>query len=147
MAGSPGPVRRTALFRIWPASFDKLNDPLGGFLWQRAGKFDNKPFDNRFFLSADGAASWTQYRFPTGPGAPKDALKSIVDIAQDDGGQITLGDHRRRRRRGRSTRALTTPAAWRLVRTLPGADVQMLSSTTWVVAATPTQFQLDSRCW
>lgn len=122
------------------ASFDKLNDPLGGFLWQSAGKFDNKPFDNRFFLSADGAASWTEYRFPTGPLAPKDELKEIVDIVQGDGGPITMaimvngGD-------GAVYESTDDPAAWRLVRTLPGPDVQLLSSTTWVVAATPTEFQ------
>ena len=121
------------------ASFDKLNDPLGGFLWQSAGKFDNKPFDNRFFLSADGAASWTQYRFPTGPHAPKDELKEIVDIVQGDGGPITMaimvdgGD-------AAVYESTDDPAAWRLVRTLPGADVQLLTSTTWVVATTPTEF-------
>ena len=122
------------------ASFDKLSDPLGGFLSQRAGKFDNKPFDNRFFLSADGAASWTEYRFPTGPLAPKDALKEIVDIVQDDGGPITMaimvngGD-------GAVYEATADPATWRLVRTLPGPDAQLLSSTTWVVAATHAEFR------
>jgi len=42
------------------ASSDKLEPPIGGFLWQSAGKPDNKPFDNRFFLSADGGATWPQ---------------------------------------------------------------------------------------
>ena len=114
---------------------EKLSDPLGGFLWQRAGKFDNQPFDNRFFLSADGAASWTQYRFPTGPLAPKDALKEFVDIHQDDGGPIimaisVMGG-------GAAVYESTDdPAAWRLVRTLPvGDDVQLLSSTVWVLTA------------
>jgi photosystem II stability/assembly factor-like uncharacterized protein len=121
------------------ASFDKLDDPLGGFLSQRAGKFDDKPFDNRFFLSADGAASWTEYRFPTGPHAPKDALKEIVDIVQDDGGPITMaimvnGD-------GAVYEATADPATWRLVRTLPGPDVQLLSSTTWVVVWTNVEFR------
>jgi photosystem II stability/assembly factor-like uncharacterized protein len=122
------------------ASSDKLSDPFGGFLWQRAGKLDNKPFDNRFFLSADGAASWTEYRFPTGPLAPKDALKEIVDIVQDDGGPITMaimvngGE-------GAVYEATADPATWRLVRTLPGPDVQILSSTTWVVVSTHTEFR------
>jgi photosystem II stability/assembly factor-like uncharacterized protein len=122
------------------ASSDNLNDPLGGFLWQRAGKFDNKPFDNRFFLSADGSASWTEYRFPTGPLVPKDALKEIVDIVQDDGGPITMaimanGGH------GAVYEATANPATWRLVRALPGPDVQMLSSTTWVVVSTHGEFR------
>ena len=122
------------------ASFDKLNDPLGGFLWQSAGKFDNQPFDNRFFLSADGAVSWTEYRFPTGPLAPKDALKEIVDIVQDDGGPITMaimvngGD-------GAVYEATADPATWRSVRSLPGPDVQLLSSTTWVVNSTHAEFR------
>ena len=33
------------------------------------------------------------------------------------------------------------PASWRLVRTLPGPDVELLSSTTWVVATAPTEFR------
>jgi photosystem II stability/assembly factor-like uncharacterized protein len=122
------------------ASFDKLSDPLGGFFSQRSGKFDDKPFDNRFFLSADGAASWTEYRFPTGPLAPKDELKEIVDIVQDDGGPITMaimvnGSD------GAVYEATADPASWRSVRTLPGPDVQLLSSTTWVVAQTHAEFR------
>jgi photosystem II stability/assembly factor-like uncharacterized protein len=122
------------------ASSDKLNDPLGGFLWQRAGKFDNEPFDNRFFLSSDGAASWTEYQFPTGPLAPKDELKEIVDIVQGDGGPITMaimvngGD-------GAVYESTDDPATWRLVRTLPGPDVQLLTSTTWVVATSHREFR------
>jgi photosystem II stability/assembly factor-like uncharacterized protein len=122
------------------AGGDKLNDPLGGFFWQRAGKVDNQPFDDRFFLSADGAASWVEYRFPTGPLAPKDTLKEFVDIVQDDGGPITMailvngGD-------GAVYESTDDPATWRLVRTLPGPDVQLLSSTTWVVASSHGEFR------
>ena len=117
------------------ASGDKLNDALGGFLWQRAGKLDNQPFDNRFFLSADGAASWTQYRFPTGPLAPQDALKEIVAIVQDDGGPITMAI-RVQGGAGAIYESTDDPAAWRLVRMLPeGDDVQLLSSTVWVLSA------------
>ena len=122
------------------ASFDKLGDPLGGFLSQRAGKYDNQPFDNRFFLSADGAASWTEYRFPTGPLAPKDALKEFVGIVQDDDGPITIAISVM----GGGTLAYEStadPATWRLVGTLPGPDVQMLSSTTWVDASTHDEFR------
>ena len=53
------------------ASMDKLYRPIGGFMFQSAGKFDNKPFDNRFFLSADGGATWTQYTFPIGGALPR----------------------------------------------------------------------------
>ena len=76
---------------------------------------------------------------PTGPHAPKDELKEIVDIVQGDGGPITMaimvdgGD-------AAVYESTDDPAAWRLVRTLPGADVQLLTSTTWVVATTPTEF-------
>lgn len=121
-------------------SFDKLSDALGGLLSQRAGKFDNRPFDNRFYLSADGAGSWTQYQFPTGPLAPKDELKEIVDIVQDDGGPITMAimvngaD-------GAVYESTNDPATWRLVQTLPGPDVQLLSSTTWVDASTHDAFR------
>jgi photosystem II stability/assembly factor-like uncharacterized protein len=117
------------------ASFDKLNPPMGGFLWQSAGKFDNKPFDNGFFLSADGGSTWTQYTFPIGELAPKNALKSIVGIVRDDSGRITLaitadgGDPS-------IYESTDDPTAWRLVGTMAaGFDVQLLSSTEWVGVA------------
>lgn len=119
---------------------DKLTDPLGGFFHQRAGKFDNQPFDNSFFLSADGGASWTASRFPTGPRAPKDELKEIVDIVQDIGGPFRMaimvngGDPA-------VYESTDDPATWRLVRTLPGPDVQLLSSTTWVVVTSRSEFR------
>jgi len=117
------------------ASFNKLDPPFGGFLSQSAGKFDNKPFDNRFFLSADGGSTWTQHMFPIGEIAPKNALKSIVGIVRDDSGRITVaitadgGDPS-------IYESTDDPTAWRLVGTMAaGFDVQLLSSTEWVGVA------------
>jgi hypothetical protein len=121
------------------ASLDKLDDPLGGYFSQRSGKFDNRPFDNRFFLSADGAASWTEHRFPTGPLAPAAALKEIVAIAGGDGGPITMAIAVSGV--GAVYEATADPSVWHLVRQLPGPDVQMLSPTTWVVAMSGAEFR------
>jgi photosystem II stability/assembly factor-like uncharacterized protein len=73
------------------ASMDKLYPAIGGYLWQSGGKFDNKPYDNRFFLSADGGATWKQYTFPIGAFAPKNTLKNISAIRRDSDGRILLG--------------------------------------------------------
>ncbi len=70
---------------------DKLYPPTGGFLVQSGGKFDNKPFDNRFFMSADGGATWTQYTFPIGGAlSPKDVMKQVEGIVQEDNGRFLL---------------------------------------------------------
>ena len=128
---------RTGSLPQLAAGGGKLNVPMGGVLWQSAGKFDDKPFDNRFFLSADGGTTWTQYTFPIGELAPKNALKSIVGIVRDDSGRITLaitadgGDPS-------IYESTDDPMAWRLVGTMdPGFDVQLLSSTDWVGTSGP----------
>jgi hypothetical protein len=122
------------------ASSDKLNPPIGGFLWQRAGKADNKPFDNRFFLSADGGATWRQYTFPIGDLAPKDALKEISAIVSEDNGRILLAinvDGGRKPIPGAIYESTEDTATWRLVQTLPMSfDVQLLSPTDWILVST-----------
>jgi photosystem II stability/assembly factor-like uncharacterized protein len=118
-------------------SSDKLNPPIGGFLWQRAGKADNKPFDNRFFLSADGGSTWTRYTFPIGDLAPKDALKMIGAIVREDNGRILLAisvDDRRKPIPAAVYESTDDPATWRLVQALPmGFDVQFLSPIDWIL--------------
>jgi photosystem II stability/assembly factor-like uncharacterized protein len=123
------------------ASFDKLSPPIGGFLWQSAGKADNKPFDNRFFLSADGGATWTKYTFPIADLAPKDALKNINGILQEDNGRILLSidvDGGRKAIPEAIYESGADTATWRLVQALPagGTDVQFLSPTDWVIFST-----------
>jgi len=125
------------------ASSDKLEPPIGGFLWQSAGKADNKPFDNRFFLSADGGATWTQYTFPIGTLAPKDALKEIAGIAREDNGRILLSINVDS---GRNPTPIpeaiyesgADTATWRLVQAMPpgGNALTVLSPTEWVLFST-----------
>jgi hypothetical protein len=122
------------------ASFDKLNTPVGRFLWQSAGKFDNTPFDNRFFLSADGGVSWTQYTFPIGDLAPKDELKSITAILEEPNGRVLLAIRAgsgSTTLRGSIYESTDDPATWRLVEALPlDPDVQLLSPTDWILVST-----------
>ncbi|MFL5778762.1 MAG: WD40/YVTN/BNR-like repeat-containing protein [Chloroflexota bacterium] len=124
------------------ASFDKVLPPIGGFLWQSAGKGDNKPFDNRFFLSSDGGANWTQYTFPIGNLAPRNALKMIGSLFREDDGRILMAldvDGGRNPIPGAIYESGADPASWRLVATLPSeADgIEFLSATEWVLVSTP----------
>jgi photosystem II stability/assembly factor-like uncharacterized protein len=123
------------------ASMDKLYGPMGGFLWQSGGKFDNKPFDNRFFLSADGAVTWTQYTFPVGALAPKDAMKEIGGIVREENGHILVAigaDGGRNPLPAAVYESGDDPASWRLVTALPeGFDLQFLSPTDWILFSGP----------
>ena len=126
-------------------SGDKLNGPVGGFLYQSAGKADNKAFDNRFFLSADGGVSWTRYTFPIGALAPKDALKEIGGIMKKEDGRFLLElgvDGGRHPIPGTIYESGADTATWRLLTTLPKGDasLQFLSPTTWVIfSASPSE--------
>ena len=126
-------------------SMDKLNGPIAGFLYQSAGKADNKPFDNRFFLSADGGVTWTQYTFPINGLAPKGDMKDIRALVREDNGRIIFAIDADN---GRTSFPVTIyesgddTATWRLVQTLPtgGVNIQLLSPTTWIDFSTaPSQ--------
>ena len=121
-------------------SMGKLYGPVGGFMYQSAGKADNKPFDNRFFLSADGGATWTQYTYPIGGAlAPKDAMKGISDIFQEEDGRLLLSigvDGGRHAIPQALYESGDDPASWRLVAQLPDTfDVQFLSAADWVLTS------------
>ena len=61
-----------------------------GLTWASNGKADDRPFDNRLWLSLDGGVTWIEWRFRIGPGAPKNTLKN-VDALWPDGGRVVLG--------------------------------------------------------
>lgn len=122
------------------ASLDKLYRPIGGFLWQSAGKFYNKPFDNRFFLSADGGATWTQYTFPIGRLAPRDAMKHVVAIVPEEDGRILLEISADAERNPDSIyESGADTATWRLVAGMPDFtfEAQLLNATDWVSVSQP----------
>lgn len=119
------------------ASMGKVAGPHGEFLLQSAGKFPNKPFDNRFFLSADGGVTWTEYTFPIRVGSPANSMKSVSAIDREDNGRLLVSI------RISPDGQLDLPdaiyesggdtATWRLIEQLPlGASVQFLSPTDWV---------------
>jgi hypothetical protein len=117
------------------ASFDKLYSPIGGFLWQSGGKFDNAPFDNRFFLSADGGATWTRYTFPIDSHFARNALKSIDGIVQEDNGRLLMVFGGGNGGRSAIYESGGDTASWRLVELMPpgGNDLQFLSPTEWIL--------------
>ncbi len=113
-----------------------------GVLWRSNGKADNEPFDNRLAYSVDGGATWQEGRFPTGPQAPKNDLKSVDGLWADGTGRVVLA---------MSLADLTQiyvsddgAQSWRFVRswrnfvsgnTGVGYHVALLSSDEWVLVA------------
>lgn len=102
------------------------------------GKADNKPFDDRLWLSTDGGATWPARSFPTDATMPAGILKDVsgapwagndgtlvVPIEDIDHDTLYASDDN-----GRS---------WRLLKVLPFTqsrwDAQVLSATTAVIAA------------
>jgi photosystem II stability/assembly factor-like uncharacterized protein len=118
---------------------DKLYGPIGNYYWQSAGKAPGIPYDNRFFLSADGGATWAEYRFPISSISPRGALKSIRSIRLEDNGRLLIFmDAARNDGSGGAGIYESTddPTAWRVAYGDPGdTDVQFLSDTTWVITS------------
>jgi len=128
------------------ATSDKLYPPIGGYLWQSAGKAPGVPYDNRFYLSGDGGANWAEYQFPINANSPKGALKSILDVLHEDSGRLLVSFSAARNGPGALPNAVyestDDPASWRLLLTEPDGDydVQFLSETTWVMTSgAPTE--------
>jgi hypothetical protein len=117
----------------------KLQGPKGGYMWQSAGKSDTHPFNNRFFLSADGGVTWSQDTFPISAISPRNALKEILDIVPEADGHFLVafsadgsnGDFG-------IYESTDDPAAWRLVYHVPdtGFSLQFLTPTTWMLVST-----------
>jgi hypothetical protein len=122
------------------ASSDKLYAPIGGFLWQSAGKAPGVPYDNRFFLSADGGANWAEYKFPISDISPKGALKSIRAIRREESGRLVVFLDASRNGPGVLPPAIyestDDPATWRVLSTDAGdSDLTFLSETTWLASS------------
>jgi photosystem II stability/assembly factor-like uncharacterized protein len=119
------------------ASMGKVAGPHGEFLLQSAGKFPNKPFDNRFFLSADGGVTWTQYTFPISDRSPENSMKSVSAITREDSGRllvsIEISPEGRLDFPDAIYESVGETATWHFVEQLPlGTSVQFLSPTEWV---------------
>jgi hypothetical protein len=118
---------------------DKLQGPKGGYMWQSAGKSDTRPFDNRFFLTADGGVMWQGFTFPISAISPRNALKEILDIVPEADGHFLIAFSA-----GSSNgdfgiyENTDDPAAWRLVYHAPdtGFSLQFLTPTTWMLVST-----------
>jgi photosystem II stability/assembly factor-like uncharacterized protein len=121
-------------------SSDKLYPPIGGFLWQSAGKAPGVPYDNRFFLSVDGGANWSQYTFPISAISPKGALKSIRAIRREENGRLLVFLDASRNGPGALPPAIyestDDPTTWQVLSTDAGdSDLKFLSDTAWLASS------------
>jgi photosystem II stability/assembly factor-like uncharacterized protein len=119
------------------ASMDKLLPGTGGFLVQSAGKFNNQPFDNRFFLSSDGGVTWTQYTFPISTRSPTNSMKQLNTILREPNGRLLVSVHADSGGPADIPDAIyesgADTATWRFLAQLPlGGSVQFLSPTEWI---------------
>jgi photosystem II stability/assembly factor-like uncharacterized protein len=115
--------------------------PVGGsssVLSFNVGKADNKPFDDRLWLSTDGGATWPARSFPSDSTMPAGTLKDVwgTPWMGDDGTlvvPISDIDH------DTLYASADNGHSWRLLKVLPfsryGWDAQLLSATTAIIAA------------
>ena len=120
----------------------KIKGSDSGVLWFATGKADDKAFDNRLVYAVDGGATWQEGRFPTGPQAPKNDLKSVDALWADGTSRVvlamSLGD-------GPQLYVSDDGAqSWRFVRSWPSFvsgnttvdyHVALLSGDQWILVA------------
>jgi photosystem II stability/assembly factor-like uncharacterized protein len=129
-------------------SLDKLSAPIGGYLPQSAGKAPGVPYDNRFFLSDDGGANWSQYKFPISAISPKGALKSIRAIRREENGRLLVFLDASREGRGVLPTVIyestDDPATWQVLSTDAGdSDLTFVSDTTWLASSSaPSELRI-----
>lgn len=116
------------------ASLGKMQGPSGGILYMVSGKYDNRPFNNRFVMSMDGGVTWKTRPFPIGGPSPRGAQKWIGQFRLEADGALRLAmlaDDR-----GSVWRSRDDGATWELVKALPrDVDVSggdLMTPTTWV---------------
>lgn len=117
----------------------KLLGPKGGYLWRRAALTEGQPYNNRFFVSADGGVTWSQYTFPISAISPRNELKEIVDILREPDGHFLIAIQASSAGHDLAIYESTDdPAAWRLVYQVPEPDfsLQFLAPTTWMLVST-----------
>jgi hypothetical protein len=116
----------------------RLQGPNAGYLWESAGLTEGQPFNNRFFLSADGGVSWQSFTFPISAISPRDELKEIVDILREPDGHFLIAIHASSPGHDLAIYESTDdPAAWRLAYDVPdtGFTPQLLTPTTWMLVS------------
>jgi photosystem II stability/assembly factor-like uncharacterized protein len=123
-------------------AFFKLEQPdAHGVLSWSDGKADNKPFDDRLWLSLDGGESWMERSFPTDTASPAGGLKALSAEWMDGSHwliAVNVETDAASRPIGRTTFYDSTDAgqSWRYVSQLPVNGVDMLSQTDWLGCAT-----------
>jgi hypothetical protein len=132
-----GPVRATQPHIA--DSFNKLDPPDGTYLMESSGKAPGKPFQNDFYLSADGGQTWRKDTFPINSISPRNNLKGVGPIFTEPNGRLLVEFTAQPSGPGTHPNGIyestDDPAAWRLLYTEPDGDVgvQFLSATTWIL--------------
>jgi hypothetical protein len=132
-----GPVRSKQPRLVDGSS--KLEPPHGAYLVDVAGKAPSRPFQNDFYLSADGGQSWLKYTFPINAISPRNDQKGVGQIYAEPNGRLLVelsaatdgpGGHP-----NGIYESTDDPASWRLLYTEVDGDVgvQFLSPTTWIL--------------
>jgi photosystem II stability/assembly factor-like uncharacterized protein len=120
-------------------SSNKLGTPTGANLVESAGKADNKPFDNTFYVSGDGGQTWSKDTFPINSISPKNDMKGVGQVYSEPNGRLLVQFSSAPSGPGTHPNGIyestDDPSVWRLLYTEPegDVDVQFLSATTWIL--------------
>jgi photosystem II stability/assembly factor-like uncharacterized protein len=132
-----GPVRSTQPHLA--DGSNKLESPIGPYLVESSGQAPGKPFQNDFYLSADGGGTWRKYTFPINSISSRNDLKVVDQLFAEPNGRLLVEFSASPSGRGGHPNGIyestDDPAAWRLLYTESDGDgdVQFLSATTWIL--------------
>jgi len=107
------------------------------FLVSTAAQTEGQPFENWFYTSEDGGATWARQPFPSGALAPKNDLKAVGAIMRGPDGHLLVAPDLEGASEAQVVyRNGDEPSSWSELAQAPSsssAAVQFVSATTWVV--------------
>ena len=102
------------------------------------GKYDNRPFDDRWWLSVDGGQHWRVLRFPTDTVSTAGELKEMAGTPWIDADKMIIALNVENKGATAFYRSSDAGRSWRFIHEIPSwqGPLTFLTSSTWVGCST-----------
>jgi hypothetical protein len=116
-----------------------------GVIWYSNGKYDNLPFDDRWWLSVDAGQTWRVLRFPTDSVSTAGELKGMAATPWIDGDHMIIAVNVENKGATALYRSSDAGRSWRFVHEIPSwqGPLTFLTASRWVGCSTGS----GASCW